>query len=166
MSSKKGFSLLLIFSLIIGVILTSVPANAAPGDPGKIEAESYSAMSGIQTEASTESGLNVSYIDAGDWLDYTVNVQTAGVYTAEFRVSSPYAGTQLKLQKGAADLVTVTNPNTGGWQSWQTVTASVNLTAGTQTLRIYAVTNGWNLNWMNLTSTAAVSQVARRLSRQ
>jgi hypothetical protein len=149
---KRILSIFASVALTISMIPTFVPVYAATGDPGKIEAESYSAMSGIQTETCSEGGLDVCYVDGGDWMDYTVNVQTAGNYTTEFRVSSPYAGTQLQLLKDTNVLATVTIPNTGGWQNWQTVTTSVSLSAGTQTLRVKAVTNGWNFNWMSFTS--------------
>ncbi|MWC30632.1 carbohydrate-binding protein [Paenibacillus sp. MMS18-CY102] len=164
MFRKKIISSILSFSLIFSLLLPISPTTAAPGDPGKIEAESYAAMSGVQTEASTEDGMNVSYIDAGDWMDYTVNVQNAGTYNVDFRVSSPYAGTQLQLRSGASILATVTIPNTGGWQAWQTVTASVLLPAGVQTLRVHAVTNGWNLNWLNFTSAGTIPPVSGNLA--
>jgi len=160
MMLKKILALLLVFVLVTGVMFTSASTYAAVGDPGKIEAESYSTMSGIQTENCSEGGLNVAYTDAGDWMDYTVNVQNAGAYTAEFRVSSPYTGTQLQLLKGATVLTTVTVPQTGGWQNWQTVSTSINLGTGSQTLRVKAVSNGWNLNWMNITSVTPIQQVA------
>lgn len=126
-------------------------ASATQVIPGKIEAESYSAMSGIQTETTTDTGggLNVGYINVGDWLDYSVNVQTAGKYTVEYRVASGAATGQFQLQSGSTTLATTTVPNTGGWQSWQTVTASVTLGAGTQTLRIYASGSDFNINWIN-----------------
>ncbi|MBW4082279.1 discoidin domain-containing protein [Paenibacillus sp. S150] len=117
--------------------------------PGKIEAESYTAMNGIQTEACSEGTLNVSYTDGGDWMDYTVNVAQAGTYTVEFRVASPYDNTRLQLMKDTAVLAAVTVPNTGSFQTWQTATATVTLSAGTQTLRVYSVTNGWNFNYMD-----------------
>ncbi|MBC8060483.1 MAG: carbohydrate-binding protein, partial [Clostridiaceae bacterium] len=149
---KRILAILTALAIIIRITFTFVPVAAATGDPGKIEAETYSAMSGIQVESCSEGGLNVGYIDAGDWMEYTLNVQTAGLYTTEFRVSSPYTGTQLQLLKGTTALATMTIPSTGGWQNWQTVTTSLNLSAGSQTLRVKALTNGWNFNWMNLTS--------------
>lgn len=129
-------------------------AQAAPqAIPGKIEAESYSAMNGIQTETTSDTGggLNVGWINVGDWLDYSVNVQTAGTYTVEYRVASNASTGQLQLQSGQTTLATTTVPNTGGWQNWQTVTASVTLAAGTQTLRIYASGYDFNINWINFT---------------
>lgn len=125
--------------------------NAAGGSaiPGKVEAESYSAMYGIQTETASEGTLNVCYTDAGDWMDYAVNVSSAGTYTVDFRVASPYSNTQLQLRSGSTVLATVTVPNTGGFQTWQTVSATVTLPAGSQTLRVHGVTNGWNFNDMD-----------------
>ncbi|WP_230986590.1 carbohydrate-binding protein [Cohnella fermenti] len=137
-------------------------AAAPSAIPGKLEAESYSAMSGIQTETTTDAGggLNVGYIDVGDWMDYSVNVQAAGTYTVEYRVASNAATGQLQLRSGTTTLATTTVPNTGGWQSWQTVTASVALAAGTQTLRIYASGYDFNLNWMNFTTGSSVDNQA------
>jgi len=151
---------ILSLTILMSMLIPINPIMAAIGDPGKIEAESYSTMSGIQTENCSEGGLNVAYIDANDWMDYTVNVQNAGVYTAEFRVSSPYTETKLQLLLGTTVLASVTVPNTGGWQNWQTVSASISLSAGSQTLRVKAVTNGWNFNWMNITSVTPIQQVA------
>ncbi len=158
---KKIISILLAAAIICGMIL-QVPVNrvtAAAGDPGRIEAENYTAMFGIQTENCSEGGLNVGYTDAGDWMDYSVNVQTAGTYNVDFRVSSVYSGTSFSLMSGSNTLTTVAVPNTGGWQNWQTVSATVQLAAGSQTLRISAVTNGWNLNWLDITASAAQQQV-------
>ena len=149
---NKIIALLLILTMTAGVILTNLPAMAAAGDPGRIEAENYSAMFGIQTEVCQEGGLNVGYVDAGDYMDYAVNIQTAGTYTAQFRVSSPYNDTKFQLTDGSTVLAALTVPNTGGYQNWETITATVTLAAGARTLRVNAVTNGWNLNWLELTS--------------
>lgn len=136
----------------------SVTVNAAPTGqsiPGTIEAESYSAMLGIQTETTTDTGggLNVGYIDAGDYMDYAVNVATAGSYTVGFRVASAVGGGQLELRNSAGTtLGSVAVATTGGWQVWTTVNATVNLAAGAQTLRVYAPTASSNLNWLSFSS--------------
>ncbi|WP_175532020.1 carbohydrate-binding protein [Paenibacillus sp. yr247] len=119
--------------------------------PAKIEAEDFSAMSGIQLETTTDTGggLDVGWIDAGDWMYYNVNVPTAGTYTVQYRVASPNTTGQIQLQSGATVLATTAVPNTGGWQNWQTVTTTVNLNAGQQTLRVYAGGSGFNVNWIN-----------------
>jgi uncharacterized protein YjdB len=138
--------------------LTAVPV------PAKIEAEDWTAMSGVQTENTTDTGggLNVGYIDQGDWMDYYINVPSAGTYTIDLRLASPNSGRQLQLRVGSTTLATVNVPQTGGWQNWQTVSASVSLSSGNQTLRILASSgSGWNINWFEVkgSSTVAVTGV-------
>jgi lysophospholipase L1-like esterase len=143
--------------VVANAMYTTLTAGTA-AIPGKIEAESFSAMNGIQTEttADTGGGLNVGWTDTGDWLDYTVNVQSAGTYTVEFRVASINTSSQLQLRNGAGTaLATVTVPNTGGWQTWTTVNANVSLTAGSQTLRVYVSNGGFNVNWLRFSTSGA-----------
>ncbi len=120
--------------------------------PGRVEAEDYVNMFGIQLEGTGDinGSQNVGFIDANDWMDYKVTVQSAGVYKFNFRVASPGGG-QLQLRSGSTTLATVNIPSTGGWQTWQTLSANVNLQAGNQTLRIFAGTGGWNINWFEAT---------------
>ncbi len=155
MLKGKRFLLgILILGVLFGGLFVFQAINAATNQPvpGQIEAESYTAMSGIQTETCSEGGQNVGWIDANDWMDYSVNVSTTGAYKVDFRIASPYANTQFQFKKGSAVLATIIVPNTGGYQAWATVTAaSVSLTAGSQTLRISAITNGWNINWFKFT---------------
>jgi hypothetical protein len=147
-----------------GLTTTSAAINITVGStgtaqqiPGTIQAESYTAMSGIQTENTTDTGggLNVGYIDANDWMDYSVNVTTAGAYTISFRVASVPGGGQLQLLAGASVLATVNIAATGGWQTWTTLNVTANLAAGVQTLRANVVTGGFNLNWIQFTSNAS-----------
>ncbi|HVV06833.1 MAG TPA: carbohydrate-binding protein, partial [Puia sp.] len=120
--------------------------------PGTIQGESYATMSGVATETTSDAGggLDVGWISKGDQMTYNLNVASAGTYTVSFRVSSALTGASFKMQdtKGTV-LATVNVPNTGGWQTWTTVSASVTLPAGQQTLTIVSLTdNGWNINWM------------------
>ncbi len=47
----------------------------------------------MATQATTDvgGGLNVGWIDKGDYMDYYVNVATAGVYTVGFRLATTYS---------------------------------------------------------------------------
>jgi beta-glucanase (GH16 family) len=46
-----------------------------------IEAESFSAQNGVQTEACSEGGQNVGYIEANDWMAYpSITIPTSGNY--------------------------------------------------------------------------------------
>jgi hypothetical protein len=117
-----------------------------------IEAENYSAMSGIATDVCIDDGGGrfVGWIDAGDWMDYPVNVSSTGSYTVDLRVASLLGGARLQLKSGSTVLATVDVPLLGDWQHWATVSTTVALSAGTQTLRVSAVIAGVNLNWMDL----------------
>ncbi len=133
----------------------NVTVNGAASSSVRIEAENFSAMFGIQVETTTDTGggQDVGYQDNNDWMDYPVNLSTAGTYTASFRVASINTGAQFQLRKSDGTILsTITVPNTGGWQTWQTVSVSVTLPAGQQTLRIVttAASGGWNINWFDL----------------
>ncbi len=125
--------------------------------PGTIEAEQFSAMYGIQTETSTDSGggtgggINIGYTDTGDWLEYNIDVQTAGTYTIEYRVASWGGSNGFKTLINGSQIDQQWVPNTGDWQSWTTISSTVNLQAGSQTLRINSIGSGWNMNWIRLT---------------
>ena len=49
-------------------------------------------------------------------------------------------------------MATTTVPNTGGWQSWQSVSATVDLSVGIHTLKILDTRRSWNLNWFSFSS--------------
>ena len=112
-------------------------------------------MSGIQTETTADAGggLNIGWQDNNDWMDYAVNISTAGTYTLNFRVATIFNGPQFQLRTSTGSvLATVTVPNTGGFQNWQTVSAQVTLAAGQQILRIVTTqaNGGWNFNWWEI----------------
>ena len=140
--------------------VTSLVIGANTGTSTLIQAESYSNMSGVQTETTTDDGggQNVGYIDAGDWLAYSPIVfPTTGQYKIEYRVASLSGGGKLSadLNAGAIVLGQLDIPSTGGWQNWTTISHTVNVTAGTYTPGIYAVAGGWNLNWIRITPLSA-----------
>ena len=119
-----------------------------PALPGIIQAEKYIRMSGVQKETTKDlgGGQDVGYIEAGDWMDYSVNIPVSGIYTLSFRIAGTSVGT-LALKSGEETLATKSLLNTGDWQNWSTVNTTAHLVAGTQTLRLYALTGGFNINW-------------------
>ncbi len=130
--------------------------------PNVVQAENYCDMNGIQLEASSDiaAGQNVGYVDAGDWMAYKITVPKTGEYAVQYRVSSNSAGASLRLETlgGAKVYGSMNVPNTGGWQNWQTLTHNVQLTAGTQDIAIATSTGGFNINWMDFSSTVGISE--------
>lgn len=125
-----------------------------------IQAEDYSAMSGIQVEPTTDTGggSNVGYTETGDWIAYnSINFPTTGSYLIEYRVASAVTGGRISsdLNGGTIVLGNVDIPNTGGWQNWQTVSQTVNVNAGTYNFGIYIQNTGMNINWIKITKVGA-----------
>src|SRR6202453_3796419 len=119
---------------------------------------------GVDLEATTDTSPTsaagdsyaIGWTTAGQWFNYTVNVATAGTYSVGIRVASPYGLTDaLHIDNSSGTSLTgsVAVPDTGGYQDWSTVTASVTLPAGEQTLTVDQDNNGWNLHYLSFTST-------------
>src|SRR5436309_8367250 len=47
---------------------------------------------GVDIENAAGGGYDIAWIAAGEWLNYTVNVASAGTYTIQVRVASPGGG--------------------------------------------------------------------------
>jgi beta-glucanase (GH16 family) len=126
--------------------------------PGTIQAESYCQMTGIQTETTADAGggQNVGYIDANDWMGYRINVPSSGTYTVQYRVASASGGGSIRFEKlgGGATYGTIAVPSTGGWQTWTTISQTVQLTAGQQDVALTAVAGGFNINWFSITGSS------------
>ena len=114
---------------------------------------------GIQATSDTGGGYNVNWLSGGDWLEYTIKVTSAGTYDLRLRVAGTSAGrVQVLAYNNNNNLITNgvdltgewTLPNTGGAQTWQTVTKSVFLGPDQQRLRIKVLAGGFNLNWIEL----------------
>jgi len=115
----------------------------------KIAASSYTIMSGVQTEPCSEGGLDVGWIDAGDWMVYPITIPATGTYVIQYRVSSIYSGKYLStdLNAGSIQLGQVAIPNTGNWQSYVTVNQTVTLNAGSYNFGINGGSGGFNISW-------------------
>ncbi|WP_151735257.1 carbohydrate-binding protein [Paenibacillus tengchongensis] len=120
---------------------------------GTTEAESYTGMSGVQNEISTEGGQNVGYIENGDYLVFNNVNLGAGASGFQARVASANAGgsIEIRLDSPSGTLVgTVPVTGTGGWQTWTTKTATLSGATGTHNLYLkFTGASGYlfNLNW-------------------
>jgi len=128
------------------------------GGTSQIEAESFSAQSGTQTETCSEGGQDVGYISNGDWLQFNnVDFGSSALTQFKARVASGAAAGVSGLIEVHLD--SLNNPavasfalgNTGGWQSWETVPANMTGTTGVHTVYLKFVTGSGqdfvNVNW-------------------
>ncbi len=142
--------------------------------PGRVEAENYdtggagasyhddtAGNSGgvyrtddVDLEATSDAGggFNVGWIASGEWLNYTLNVQTTAVYQIAFRVASANGPGEIRVSLDGVPLYAMATPLTGGWQTWQTVTISnLVLRGGQRLLRLDFQVGGQNLNYLQVT---------------
>jgi hypothetical protein len=100
---------------------------------------------GVDLSASGDSGggYKLSYVKAGEWLKYTVNVTAAGVYDLEVRVASLGSGGTFRIEVNGVDKTGALRiPDTGGWTAWRTIRKTgVSLAAGQQTWRLVMLTD-------------------------
>jgi hypothetical protein len=110
----------------------------------------------VDIKATTDSSgtYNVKSVRAGEWLAYTVNVTASGSYTLDLRVASSGTGGTVHFTLDGANITgAIALPDTGGWNTWNTVSKTgVSLTAGTHVLKIVVDANGSSgtaadLNW-------------------
>jgi hypothetical protein len=111
----------------------------------------------IETTGDSSGSYNVGWTAVGEWLNYTVNVGTAGNYDLEFRIASSGGGGSFHVEaNGVNKTGPIAIPNTGGWQKWVTVTKTgVSLGSGTQTWRLVIDSAGptgavGNFNFVNV----------------
>jgi len=148
-------------------VSSSTPFSGAPAPiPGTIQAENFdNGGEGVAYHDTTSGnaggvfrstgvdlaaiagggGYVLGWVSAGEWLNYTVNVAASARYTASFRVASLGQGGTFHLTVNGTDVTgRLTVPDTGGWQNWQTLSATVTLNAGVQTARLVMDTSGVN----------------------
>ncbi|HTJ71356.1 MAG TPA: beta-1,3-glucanase family protein, partial [Actinospica sp.] len=128
----------------------SASATATGGSSGStvsaystIQAASYSAHNGTQTETTTDTGggQDVGWIANGCWLAYDdVDFGSAGAAQFVARVASGAAAGISGLVEVAVDSPTASPvgsfaiASTGGWQSWETVPANISTVTGKHTV--------------------------------
>ncbi|EDX75702.1 Glycosyl hydrolase family 9 [Coleofasciculus chthonoplastes PCC 7420] len=151
----------------VGTISNDDSSTPPANTPLRIEAEDYisffdksSGNTGgafrsddVDIQATTDlgGGYNVGWIQQGEWLTYDVNIPEAGTYDIVARVASAQSGTRsLKVSVGG-ESETLSFGGTGGWQNWTDVTAQgVNLSAGSQQLRLDMLSNSFNVNYIDI----------------
>jgi arabinoxylan arabinofuranohydrolase len=104
----------------------------------RVEGETFNAQSGIATGPCAEGGMAVCHIENGDWIKIKgVDFGAGGARRFNARVASAESGGNIELRLGdpGGRLIGICKVgNTGGWQTWKTVTGEVTDATGVQDL--------------------------------
>ena len=114
------------------------PSQAGTLDPYvRQEAETIAWCEGIETEVSSEGGMDVTSINHDDYIRVIGVAFGAGASIFAASVASGSNGGTIELLLDSLDgtvIGTCDVPGTGGWQTWTTVTCDVSEAAGTHDL--------------------------------
>ncbi|MEQ4724861.1 family 43 glycosylhydrolase [Nonomuraea sp. B19D2] len=141
----------------INMTTTGAPQAGTLNPYVRQEAETIAWESGVETEPASEGGMNVGWIENGDYIKVKGVAFGSGATSFTARVASATSGGRIELRLDGANGTlagTCTVPVTGGWQTWTTVTCPVNGTTGTRDL-YFKYTGGsgnlFNVNWWQFT---------------
>ena len=141
--------------------------------PGRIEAEDYDLggenvgyfdttpgneggayrTDDVDIKTSVEGGYATGWIMAGEWLAYTVNVQTEGIYTISARVGSALPGRTFHVEIDGLDVTgPISVPLMSDWDQYETVSVpGIALHGGTQVLRVVMGPDDWmDFQWFEV----------------
>ncbi|MDF2454571.1 MAG: C-terminal target protein [Cytophagaceae bacterium] len=167
-------------AVTVTVTIPQSPYNGVVAQiPGVIQAENYDLggqgvayydntptnLSGayrtdaVDIEPNNQGGFNVDYVATDEWMEYTVNVTSAGAYNIDAYVATTSAGKSFRMEMNGSVLGNLLPPNTGGWQNWQKVSLSnINLTAGQKIFRIYATSTDLNMDKFEFSKVVIANQ--------
>ncbi|KAK6530332.1 hypothetical protein TWF694_003689 [Orbilia ellipsospora] len=125
------------------------------------EAETIAFSSGVKTEVCSEGGLDVAFIENGDYIKVKGVAFGSGAKSLSVRVASAASGGQIEVRLGSTSgtlVGTCSVPGTGGWQTWTTVTCAISGATGTQDLFFRFTGSGgsslFNFNWWQFSSSS------------
>jgi len=117
--------------------------------PGRLQAERYVTMNKMNIAPTTDTNGLADMISASTFasVNYNIQVDSPGNYPISLRVAGAIG--QIKILKDGTLLGTVSATQTG----WSTVSTTIPLTAGTQTLEVVLLANAQKLNWIDFLAT-------------
>lgn len=130
--------------------------------PVLIEAEAYSSAHPevkIEETGDTGGGSNIGHFETDYWVEYRLDVAESSDYKADFRLASAVGNVSFQVLIDGELIETITVPETGGWQTYETVSIGLPLAEGESVMKLNSVDNQWNLNWIDIHTGAEPTEV-------
>ena len=121
---------------------------------------------GVDIEQCNDNGINngysVGWIGDGEWMDYTVEVDSTASYTLDIRSASGSGGSKIHFEAdGRIISPDISLPSTSGWYNWRTTTKrGIILEKGTHKIRLIFDQGGSNLNYFKLYNPVSAESVS------
>ncbi|HRZ96744.1 MAG TPA: glycosyl hydrolase [Paludibacter sp.] len=128
--------------------------DLSPGNAGDFRMDES-----VDAASVTSEGATVGWINAGEWLEYTVNVAQSGLYSFAFRYASGNAngGGPFRLEldgQSISENIAVPSTSTTVWTVWATKTVNdIPLRAGKHVLRVAFSAGEFNYGKMTFART-------------
>ena len=143
-----------VVNTLTGAVTPTLPATLLPAT---IEAEDFINQSGIRVGQTTDSGGSdyIGWITNSDYTDYSIDVPATGIYTLTARVAARDTTGSVSFSANGEAVGSLTVTPTGDWDSWKSISTTLALSSGIQTLQaVYSGTGNalMNINWFRLES--------------
>jgi hypothetical protein len=98
----------------------------------------FRSAEGVDIGGGPNNGLVLGFVVQGEWVEYTLNVETSGTYSVTAEVASADAASGFTLAFPEDVVARLSTPLTGSWDAYQEINANntVNLEAGLQIMRL------------------------------
>jgi hypothetical protein len=110
------------------------------------------------TDTDTTNGYNVGWSGNGEWMEYTLVIDSTAAYTLSIRSASGSTGSKIHIEEnGISVSPLVSLPATSGWQTWKTTEITgVILNKGKQKIRFVIDQGGSNINYFKFYNPVAI----------
>ncbi|MCP4311340.1 MAG: T9SS type A sorting domain-containing protein [Bacteroidetes bacterium] len=109
-------------------------ADAVSGNSGGV----YRTGESVDIKESADDGYYVTDIFSKEWLEYTVKVNSAGIYTVKLFYSASADDQRISLEMNNRIVSTITLPKTGTENDWSGIETEVRINSGEQIFKIVA----------------------------
>lgn len=118
----------------------------------------------VDIEATNGGGYNISYVQTGEWLEYTINVLSSGIYSVNVTSASLTTDGSVKLLVDNQEVTpSLSLLKSGGWQEWKNSKFSnIILSKGNHVLRVEMESDDMNLDKMVFTLDQATSSITAK----
>lgn len=124
----------------------------------RVEAETIAWQEGIETEVCSEGGMNVTSIDAGDYIKVKEVEFGSGATGFSVRVAAASGGGQIELRLGSNDgqrIGTCAIAATGGANTWATQECEIDGATGKHDLFLRFTSGGFKFDWWSFSGPGA-----------